>query len=133
MHVSTLQVFYSCIDWLQTKLLDQMSMEKFVYKWWLSTQGNFEGWMVYLFTAVVWKISISVGQHCLPLAVRKNNHKLKYLLWLKENSDIQVVYDIIFPFFRPQHDSLQSPYLKSLKLFFSNQHETAERKIKGCS
>lgn len=55
MHVSTLQVFYSCIDWLQMKVLDQMSMEKFVCKWQLSTQGDFEVWMVYSFTAVVWK------------------------------------------------------------------------------
>jgi len=27
----------------------------------------------------------------------------------------------------------QSVYLKSLKLFLSNQHKAAERKIKGCS
>lgn len=47
------------------------------------------------------KISISVRQHRLPLAVREDNRKLvdKCLLLLKENRDIQVVYNTVFAFF----------------------------------
>lgn len=82
------------------------------------------------------KISTSIRQHCLPLADREGNHKLldKCLLWLKGNWDIQVFHNMVFPFFLFVPNTFpQSPYMKSLKLFFSNQHKTAERKIKGCS
>lgn len=46
------------------------------------------------------KIMISVRQHCLPLAIREDNHKIlnKCLLCLKEIWYIHVVYNTLFAF-----------------------------------
>lgn len=106
------------------KLLDQMSMEKFVVQ--VMTFNRRELWglnSVFVHSSCL-KINISIRQHHLPLAAREGNHKFldKCLLRLKGNWDIQVFHNMVFPFFLFVPNTFpQSPYLKSLKLFLPNQ------------